>query len=677
MTAGRLPGRAGTLIVCRGGRFMIINWNMWKEGLSGKTFKFKNVAGLFQYNVDSALSKAATLFWLMQIPWLLYVLEPLWESRTAVLLQLVGVFMPLVIFADTVLIMIGFAVLQNQFCSVLFKERGEMLSLQNRIFLWIPVLRYWVLYRLLSGSARIPVLTMIAGAVMFWGIAILAGPLNPLPLLSLTVSIGAWLWGAKRLSNGEIKCSQYVFGGLLLGLFAVSLLAAYGVFYRTKVEIGKENSVLQAEKIPVSREGLKQLFYQGRVPNAEFRKLVDRYAVPSVNPGLSCLDSAGGYYKMSESERNELRAYLAGPESREDFRNLETLISSGESLKYALDVSNGALYELSLPHLNYYRSVMRYFSSRIMIALEDGKPAEAMRLFRLADTFQDTVLQGEFLIGTLIGFGCEKIRSEAIGAMLGSGLLSDADLRELLELNRNREEKIRSSALTGLRAEAYSIIDIMSSVNLRFIKLLLAVLDNSQGSWEDSLLNFLYRGKTDFPTPPCLWSDVIQKRYLLSVMRHQLALIRYFGNPDPRREALRDSVKRVLAIREVYVEKMILPDYFPVERRLHRELTNNRMTSLGIQIEQFRRKHGKLPETLEALGVELPVDAQSGGAIRYEKFKTWEWNDGNRRNSRELPGWMLSAPSHPGDGSNKNLRDCFKVITQWPVPPVDRKVPAG
>ena len=122
---------------------------------------------------------------------------------------------------------------------------------------------------------------------------------------------------------------------------------------------------------------------------------------------------------------------------------------------------------------------------------------------------------------------------------------------------------------------------------------------------------------------------------------------------------------------------MILPDYFPVERRLHRELTNNRMTSLGIQIEQFRRKHGKLPETLEALGVELPVDAQSGGAIRYEKFKTWEWNDGNRRNSRELPGWMLSAPSHSGDGSNKNLRDCFKVITQWPVPPVDRKVPAG
>ena len=100
---------------------MIINWNMWKEGLSGKTFKFKNVAGLFQYNVDSALSKAATLFWLMQIPWLLYVLEPLWESRTAVLLQLVGVFMPLVIFADTVLIMIGFAVLQNQFCSVLFR----------------------------------------------------------------------------------------------------------------------------------------------------------------------------------------------------------------------------------------------------------------------------------------------------------------------------------------------------------------------------------------------------------------------------------------------------------------------------------------------------------------------------------------------------------------------------
>ena len=97
------------------------------------------------------------------------------------------------------------------------------------------------------------------------------------------------------------------------------------------------------------------------------------------------------------------------------------------------------------------------------------------------------------------------------------------------------------------------------------------------------------------------------------------------------------------------------------------------MTDLGLQIEQFRRKHGRLPETLNELGVKLPVDALSGEPIRFTRFARVFWIDGNGRTvSRDLPGWQLSAPGRdfekaPEEQKESN-RNFFTVITEWPVP---------
>lgn len=97
------------------------------------------------------------------------------------------------------------------------------------------------------------------------------------------------------------------------------------------------------------------------------------------------------------------------------------------------------------------------------------------------------------------------------------------------------------------------------------------------------------------------------------------------------------------------------------------------MTDLGLQIEQFRRKHGRLPETLDELDIPLPVDALSGEPIRFTRFARLFEEDGNGGTiSRDLPGWQLSAA---GGNHEKALeeqkeyrRDFFTVITQWPVP---------
>ena len=73
----------------------------------GKPPKVKSIAEQFQDNVKLVLSFVTMLILLMQVPWILYVLEPLWvpqtafdplmTKRTGVLFQILGNFMPIAI----------------------------------------------------------------------------------------------------------------------------------------------------------------------------------------------------------------------------------------------------------------------------------------------------------------------------------------------------------------------------------------------------------------------------------------------------------------------------------------------------------------------------------------------------------------------------------------------------
>ena len=650
----------------------------------GKPPKVKSIAELFQDNVKLVLSSVTMLILLMQVPWILYVLEPLWvpqtafdplmTKRTGVLFQILGNFMPICIFFGSADTMIPVAVSQSCFFSALAKERKEIRSCWSECAICVPILRYWILYRLLAQSARVPALVMIGSSMMFWGIAVVVGPLSPWVLLSFAVSVSAWLMIAKRLANGVLKRSYRVWSIVLLSLFTVSLLAGYITFYWTEIEIKAEMLMLHSAGIPTNREELEQHFYQGRTPNAEFGKLADRNADYNIKKGSECLESASWYYKLPESKRRKIKTYLTGKLCQEDFKNIDALIESGDSLKYKMCFPNDYLTRTLMPHLNYYRTVMRYFSSRIIVALEDKNPSEAMRLFRLADKFQENVLQSDCLIGALVAISCEYIRSETIGAMLGSGLLSEDNLSEIQDLNHNREAKIRNAMRYGLRAEAYLVIETVMRLLVPYPKIMSEIQYDGQWQYEEPLLRFLFRGNTTvFPTPPCLWPEAIQQRYLLYAMRHQRAVIRYFDDPTSQREFLRTDLKRELATRELYIERMLLPDYSSVERRLQRTLTISKMTDLGLQIEQFRRQHGRLPETLDELGIPLPVDALSGEPIRFTRFARLFGENGNGGTiSRDLPGWQLSAAGgnheKAPEEQKEYRRDFFTVITQWPVP---------
>lgn len=98
----------------------------------GKPPKVKSVAELFQDNVKLVLSFVTMLILLMQVPWILYVLEPLWVpqtafdpfmmERTGVLFQILGILTPICVFFGSAATMIPVAVSQGCFFLLLLKN---------------------------------------------------------------------------------------------------------------------------------------------------------------------------------------------------------------------------------------------------------------------------------------------------------------------------------------------------------------------------------------------------------------------------------------------------------------------------------------------------------------------------------------------------------------------------
>lgn len=646
-----------------------------------KKTKVLTLKTMFPCCVRNAISFGFVLLAFVTLPAGCYLLEswlPQEKNNAILLLQMLILLLPLAAAGGACGIAFITAAQQNDFLVQAARERNRPLPQWDDVCLYLPGIRYWFLFRHLAGelpgTSRRRLWVMLISAAFFWISWIFIGPLSPIPFCALAVSIGFWLGTARRIAGVPMQKKERLGWMLLLGCFLVSTLAGYLLFYQGKGELKVEGQLLRNAGIPTNREELEQHFYQGRTPNAEFGKLVDRNSDYNIKKGSECLESAYGYYKLPESKRRKIKIYLTGGLCQEDFKNIDALIESGDSLKYKMCFPNDYLAGIRTPHLNYYRTVMRYFSSRIIVALEDKKPSEAMRLFRLADKFQENVLQSDFLIGAIAAFACEYIRSDTISAMLGSGLLSDDNLSEILDLNHNREKKIRSAIRYGLCTEAYLFIDTVILLNVPYPKIISEIQYDEEWQDEKLLWRFLFRGNTTvFPTPPCLWSETIQQRYLLYAMRHQRAVIRYFDDPTSQREFLRTDLKRELATRELYIERMLLPDYFSEEQRLQYTLTKCKMTNLGLQIELFRRKHGHLPETLDELGIPLPVDALSGEPIRFTLFARLFGVDGNGHTvSRDLPGWQLSAPGgnheRAPEEREESRRDFFTVITEWPVP---------
>lgn len=653
--------------------------------------KEKSAEEFFHCTVRSTLIIAGIYLTVMQIPWILDLLtaallpeatgksDPFsTENINILLLKVVVWLIPLAQASLLVFAAIGIAASWGNFLSTYAEARSRSLSTAKEIGLLVPLLRYAVLWRIFSEfggkTVKIRAAVMILCSLLFWIFLIAIGPLSPLLLLLLAVALVLWIGIGQQLTGAPLKRGMRMSGVVFLGLWILSVFCGYGVYYYTQAEIKAEMLIFRSAGIPTNRAELTALLYHDAQPNARFSALVDRsrdYKIEK-DEGYYLL---GDYRDLPESKRAPLRDYLDGKAAQQDFAGLEELISSNPLLKYRI-VLDSDIAMTSLPHVGFYRESMWYLIARLVLALEQKNSAEAMRLFRLADRLQESALNSDFIIGSLVACSMEAISAGAAGDLLGSGLLSAEQLAELENRNRGRSEKLHAAIRRGIRMEAYRSVEIIQLLTVPYPEFIRKIHTDRDGSLDSPLLTFLFRGDTRaVPSPPCLWTLAVMNRDLLSAMRHQRAVVRYFDDPTEyfKRSVRWESLYREFGKRPLPLESLILPGQINSYDRFARTFSILRMSDLALQIERFRREHGRLPETLSDLGIPLPVDALSGEGFRFTHYARVFWNDDNGDTiPHDFPGWQLSAPGGnfeaPSKDQHERRRDYFTVITQWPLP---------
>lgn len=649
--------------------------------------KEKSAEEFFHCTVRDTLIIAGIYLAVMQMPWILDLLtaallpeatgksDPFSTGNINILLLKVVVWLiPLAQVSLLVFAAIGIAASWGNFLSAYAEARSRPLSTAKEIGLFVPLLRYVVLWRIFSEfggkSVKIHAAAMILCSLLFWICLVAIGPLSPLPLLLLAAALILWVKIGRQLTGIPLKRRARMGGVVFLCLWILSALCGYAIYYYTQAEIKAEMLMFRSAGIPTNRAELTSLLYHDAQPNARFSALVDRsrdYKIER-DEGYYLL---GDYRDLPESKRAPLRDYLDGKAAQQDFAGLEELISSNPLLKYRI-VLDSDIAMTSLPHVGFYRKSMWYLIARLVLALEQKNPAEAMRLFRLADRLQESALNSDFIIGSLVACSMEAISADAVGNLVGSGQLSAEQLTELESRNRGRSEKLHAAIRRGIRAEAYRNVELIQQLTVPYPEFIRKIHTDRDGSLDSPLLTFLFRGDTKaVPTPPCLWTLAVMNRDLLSAMRHQRAVVRYFD--DPTRTVRRESLYRELGKRQLLLERIILPGQIYLDDRFARTFSILRMSDLALQIEHFRRKRGRLPETLSDLGIPLPVDALSGEGFRFTHYARVFWDDGKGNAiPHDFPGWQLSAPGGnfgaPSKDQHERRRDYFTVITQWPLP---------
>ena len=251
--------------------------------------------------------------------------------------------------------------------------------------------------------------------------------------------------------------------GVFLLTCAVTLGMAYSAHRRT------ERHVAELEKFfgrPVTAQGLKALYFQGRRPDAVFwrkaEKLFDNTFPHLPNdPGdrLRCLS-----YPECEFSPAEFVFCRKEFEKSSEMRELEKMFSSPLPA-YDRKFAPGFLFAEEMPDLQRLRNFCLYESWRVRFALADGDPAAAPTAVMRMKFCRDHLARDPGLVAALVLCAVENFRLNALERLLSSGLLTDNQLRELrTQLTDCREEmkKIHAQAVYGEAVQSMDLCHLIA-----------------------------------------------------------------------------------------------------------------------------------------------------------------------------------------------------------------------
>ena len=561
--------------------------------------------------------------------------EPVQEALKT---QTLIAFSPLFMALASMVTAIFFAVSQNKYFIAAAIAEGKAADKGNMKRLMIPFLRYKELLYLAGDTPGIK--AMIVCSLLFWISYPVFGLLSPFPVYFQLAAILIFYASVKKKAGQK--------SGFLMRTWAMALLV---VFLLSSIDgmMALKAPYTQLDKsVPATRQELDQMIYQGKDPNVEFSRLTRKFMAQ--DHICDKLNDARFYYVVPERFRQENQKILSSPQTREIFAPLEKMLFSGQYFNH--DLTRTPYLWAQPDHTYFNRVAGRYFGAQILQALENKKPQEAMKYFRLLTAYQKNTQSGDFSYGQNMIFIQELNRTFLIGTMLGSGLLSGKDLQEIASFNRNREAQLRQALLTGLRGEAFFEKELISDMMAVYPWIQSSEYKGGQLP-ENKVYKFLLRGNNAFP--PNTWNAVLRKKILAeSAEKFNALLKKYSDNKDYRSE-----------------EGQFKGTYFVILNckaqltgivGMFHAMTFARLTNLALEVENFRRRHNRLPGDLAELKIPIPCDAVTGEKITgsFSGFTVETFPGPREKGKMSMKGWQLC-------GSNKNYIT-INVPTQWPLP---------
>lgn len=570
--------------------------------------------------------------------------------------QLSATFAPLFFTAVLIIVLIFAAILQNKFFAAISAEKGQALYSGRCWKLHIPFLRYRELLEI-TGSDKNMKISVVCAA-LFWISVLILGAASPLPVYFAAVSVIFFLRYGGRAVGKKPKIAYRGLAWLLPAAFAVS--ASGSIYSRcsiAKLETFHREKAYRAG-IPADRSELAKLLYHDRTPDKTYSAFLDS---GNASAWSNTLFDARFYCALPESFRADARRTLNDSSTRKFFRMIDNAVDSGRILQYDFDLSAVHLWDPGKMPV-FTRTVVQYFTGLILTSLEKRRIDDAMRYFRKLTAFQESCLNGDYLLSLTYISLFERNRASVAGYMIGSGLLTDRQLQEIAELNAGREVKLRAALLNALRTEAYFEQEWVRDMSRPYICLQSAAPGNGR-SFSSPVIKALLRDAAPFP--PHSWNTVLLRHtQMASFMKYESVISYFTGNVDFsvwKKEKF-PGFEKMIKTNSSYFLLLNYPALVNGMESLFNGITFIRMTGAAVKIEQFRRKNNRLPENFSELGVPAPLDAVSGKKLLFSKngIVEWTWSTNGRDTEFPIPGWVISSDGAP------HLE--FKVPTKWPVP---------
>lgn len=272
--------------------------------------------------------------------------------------------------------------------------------------------------------------------------------------------------------------------------------------------------------------------------------------------------------------------------------------------RFNIDYTSDNPFSILLPHLSPLRISAKLLSAEALLLAATDRPDQALAAVEKAFILANYLKDDPILIDTLVQIAIHEIATKRLEEILQLASSSPERCRELIkEVIRSRRAINITNAFMSERVLPIKTFESIRSgkIPLRKLRALVDVKGNILWSLEKILPDFLLNYNELY----CL--DMMNKMVRASRMPYSKEL----GN------AMENEVTNTSGI--FFIAKSILPSVYKVKLVETRNKARLGAAEIGLRLIIYRAEKGKLPDTLDELGVEIPLDPFTGKGFIYRQ----------------------------------------------------------